>query len=269
MSQKVMVGSVLGASQETIEIGTGSGAGGVIVADHGVPIGVATTINFTGNVVVTDAGGGQIDVAIAPPAFAISSFAGAGSYAATKEIGDTIVSPSFTASYVNGTPVSAHIADGINADLPLISPFTSAQELHSYTKTVPNQTVSWGLTAITALTTATSSVSSIWETRVYYGAATPGTLNAAFIAALASNQLQQATTGTFAIGTLGNTKKAYLAVDAGLAQPTTFKDGGGFVVPTSLVASNIAVTNGFGVTRNMNLYASDNLLNVAFSWVVT
>lgn len=201
------------------------------------------------------------------PGFTITSFNGAGSYTSVKELGDTIVNPNFTASY-NNLPISANITDGINPTLVLVTPFTAGTEPFTYVQSTPNATVTWTLHA-TGAVVRTANVGTTWEARVYYGIATPGTINSAFVTGLPSSQLQTGATGLYAIGAGGGTKKAYLFFDASFTTPTIFKDNGtGFAVPTTCTASAVSVTNAFGVTRSYTECVSDNLLNAAFNELV-
>lgn len=200
--------------------------------------------------------------------FSISSFAGAGTYAATKEVGDSIINPSFTASY-SALPASATINDGDGA-LALSSPFTafaySGGNAKTYTKTVVAAFVTWLLSAIQSVTD-TASVTATWLPRVFYGVAVPGTLNEAFIEALASSALGSGFARTIVYPDAGGTKKLYYAFPASFGTPSTFTSGG-FSVPFSLVAT-VTVTNSFGVALSYSLWASDNILNAAFTVVIS
>lgn len=199
------------------------------------------------------------------PAFAITGFSGTG--IATKELGDTIVSPAFTLSY-NRTASHSVISDNAgNASLTLTGPFTSGTMAFTYSKTTPNASVSWTDTADEGGPSKTASTSATWQTRTWYGIATPGTLNSAFITGLASTQLAAGYGGTFSIGAGSNTKKAYYCIDSAFGTPNSFKDGGGFAVPMT-AQSGVSVTNAFSVARTIVCYQSDNFLNSALSLVV-
>lgn len=278
--------------------GTG-GSGGVNIEDNGIPVAGNPTsnLNFADPSVTATNLAGVTTVKILPalagvngavlfeqepggtlvfqqltqdnilPGFAITSFSPG--FGTLLEVGQNLVNPSFTASY-NNLPVSAQIADGINAALVLTTPFTAGTEPHTYTQSTNNATVTFTLTAVGG-STKTANVGTAWQPLVYFGIQTPGTLNAAFITTLPSDQLQPSFANTYAIGAGGNTKRAYLAYPASYGTPSSFKDANtGFAVPMSVVAT-VSVTNTQTnpVTQNYTLYASDNLLNAAFNLAVS
>ena len=206
------------------------------------------------------------------PGFSISTFVGSGTYAATKEIGDTIVNPTFSQTF-SSTPATVTLNDG-NGAVSLNSPFATEQYSVSplspttYSKTTPNQTVTWTLTATSSGGVVdTAAVVTTWRARVFYGIATPGTLNAAFIQALPSSGLQAARTGSYAVGAGNNTKKAYLGWPTSFGTPTV--TSGGFSFPVTKVVSALPVTNGFSAIVNYDLWESDAFQNSAQTLVVS
>lgn len=207
------------------------------------------------------------------PGFAIMGFAAG--FATTNEIGTTIANPAFTASY-NAALASAHILDGTHTDaiaLPATSFAYGAGGIpgRSYTQSTPNATQGFTLSVVPLSgPTKTAGITAVWRAKTFYGAQTPASIDAAFIASLPTNGLASGFAGTYAIGTLGNTKKAYLSFPTSYGTPTIFKNAGtGFAVPFSKVGSAIAVTNGLGATVNYDVWASDNLLNAAFNLQVS
>jgi len=198
-------------------------------------------------------------------AFSVSaSFTGTG----TVEVGASVASFGVTASYPNGAPGSASLASGASSQA-LSSPYTSGTLAGPFTSATPNASQTVTLSAVRAGVTRTASDARTYRARSFHGAATPGTLNEAFIEALPSSGLTSGYTGTYAIGALGGTKRAYLSIPASYGTPASFKDATtGFSVPFSVVAT-VDVTNALGVTLSYSLWASDEILNAAFSLQVT
>lgn len=197
-------------------------------------------------------------------AFGISSFSGPGT---VVEVGAAVTDPAFTASY-NRPAAAATLDDGSGA-LALGSPFTSfaynglgTLPARGYQKTGVNQSVTWTLAAHeTDGPTRTAGYTTTWEARAYFGIQTPGTINAAFITGLPSNALEPSLARTVAYPAPGGTKKLYYAFPTVFGAPTRFIDvNTGFGIPFSKVGSAIAVTNGFGVVINYDVWASDQLL---------
>lgn len=188
------------------------------------------------------------------------------------EVGTTIVNPSFTASY-NRSAAAATLNDGTGAIALTASPFTAFAygtgplPARSYQKTTVNAQTTWTLSATdvnSVVRTAAATVT--WEARAYFGIATPATLNAAFIAALAGSALESGLGRTIAFAAPAGTKLLYYAFPASFGAPTRFVDtNSGFAVPFSKVASAVAVTNGQGVTiaGGYDIWASDQFLNDA------
>lgn len=197
------------------------------------------------------------------PGFSIAGFAGGGSYVSVKELGDTLVNPSFTASY-SRLPQTVTIDDG-SGPISLSSPFTSfaysGGHAKSYTKTTINDFVNWLLTAVQG-TSKTANVRTTWEPRAFFDAAIPGTFNAAFISALTGQALEGSFGRTIAFGNPGGTKKLYYAFPTAFGAPTHFIDTStGFDFGFVKVASAVSVTNGFGIVTTYDVWASVNFVN--------
>ncbi len=206
------------------------------------------------------------------PAFAVAL---AGGFTATLETGDTLANPQFTDAH-NQTPTAASLQDP--NDTQSISPVTALAlgyggaaatfGARSYTRSPTGgaSSVSWTYSATAGGIIATASASAIWVPRVFYETKTPATLNAAFIASLAGQALASGFARTISFGAGSNTKKLYYAFPAWMGTPSSFRDTAtGFGIPFSLVASNVSVTNAFGVVVLYNIWASDNFLSAAVS----
>jgi len=205
------------------------------------------------------------------PAFAVTAFSPG--FTTTKEVGDSIINPSFTASY-NAALASATLQDDVDTQ-SLLTPFlafaygTPPLTARTYLKTAINATVTWVLSAtkVGGTPVRTSSVGAAWRPRVYFQESTvPGSYNAAFITGLTGQALASGFARTIAFGAGGGTKKLYYAYPTAFGSPSQFKDADtGFAIPFTLVASAVAVTNAFAVAPagGYNVWESDNFLNAA------
>jgi len=175
------------------------------------------------------------------------------------EVGTTITTPGFTATYAS-TPTSAILTDNNGtAARDVTSTPTSFTSLGTFTKTANNATVTWTLSAhdaTSATMTRTASVS--WQPRVYWGTGAPGLTSGAQILALTNKPLQGSRNGsyTYATGNTAANLKAYYAAPTSYGTPT-FKVGG-ILFPITKVASAVSVTSN-GVTQTYDLWESDNV----------
>lgn len=213
------------------------------------------------------------------PAFSITSFVG--SFGQTKELGDNITDPAFTAAYNAG--LSALTIDDGAGPLPITLPGSanafaydggvSGLPARGYVRTAINAVVTWLLAATKQSgPTRTASVSAAWRPRVYYDIVTvPGSYNQAFITALTSQRLQSALGGSYAFGAGAVNKRIYIAWPNAFGSPSSIKDQNGFTFPMSRVATAVAVTNGFAVlvAGGYDIWASDNFITSTFTLSVS
>jgi hypothetical protein len=172
-----------------------------------------------------------------------------------QEVGQTLVSPSFTASY-NRTPTAASIQDNQgNPALDVIATPTAFSYLHSYTKTANNVSVQWTLSALEGLDPSSAQASTSWRPRIFYGVGIAGLSTEADIEALAVSQLASGRQITFTVAP-GPSQYIYYAYPTSYGAGTFFV--GGFEGGFGLVSDTISVTNAFGVTQNYSLYKSTN-----------
>lgn len=174
----------------------------------------------------------------------------------TVEVGATVTTPAFTASYVSGPATNVILTD-TEATPPknVTSTPTSFTSDGTFQKTVISASVTFTTTAFKGSIQKTSQVSYTWLPRVYYGVATPAAYTEAFIEALPTFALAAGRARTFSVNA-GVGQKIYYAY------PATFGDGtffvGGFEGGFTKVASNVSVTNGFGVVLNYDVWESNN-----------
>ena len=187
------------------------------------------------------------------PFFDIISFSITGG--SVKEVGETINTPAFTASY-NRTPTVATLKDNqANPDKDVSSTPTSFSSNYNFQKTVNNDTVQFTLEAEEDGEIDSQGLTVYWRPRTFYGVGVDGGNDEAFIEALANQQLDNNRNTTFTV-TAGSGEHIYYAYpDAYGAATFTV---GGFEGGFDLVSSTISVTNGFGVTQNYRLYKSTN-----------
>lgn len=204
------------------------------------PIGVAAWARVTQDMIL--------------PAFTISlGLTGA----SQVEVGQTVATPAFTASYARTAAAAVLTDDQGTAPRNVIATPTAFSSSGTFVKNSYGSVANFTLTANeTGGPSKTSGASIQWLQRVFLGVAVPGTLNAAFITALANNPIASGYGRTFSV-TAGATQKIYYAFRSAYGTPTF--SVGGFAGGFSLVASAVAVTNAFAFTENYDLWASDNL----------
>ena len=169
------------------------------------------------------------------------------------EDGATVTNPAFTASYTS-SPTSVTIHDTQNATPATVAlPATSFTRTGSYAFSGLGTSKTFTLTASNGTTTVTDTAAYTTGQRVYYGAATPGTHNAAFVQALASSVVTttRARTVTYTL-TVG--QRPYYFVPSGMSAPTAVI--GGFTYTWTDLGA-ITVPNPQGASIAGHLYAGD------------
>jgi hypothetical protein len=187
------------------------------------------------------------------PAFDITSFAIVGG--GVNEVGDTIVTPSFTAAY-NRTPTDAELSDNDgNPPKDVTSTPTAFSSDGTFVKTANNATVVFTLNAEEDGEVDARVATMYWRPLTMYGVSTStGPYDEAFIEALANQQLDNNRQTTFTV-TAGANEYIFYAYPSAYGTGTFWV--GGFEGGFSLVGT-ISVTNAYGVTQNYYLYRSDN-----------
>ena len=186
------------------------------------------------------------------PLFDITSFALGTS---VVEIGQSIVTPSFTAAY-NRTPTTATLTDD-EASPPkdVTATPTAFSSDGTFQKTANNDSILFTLTAIEDGENDTGQATLSWRPRTYYGVDVDGLSTEADIEALATSQLDNNRNITFTVNP-GAGEHIYYAYPASYGA-ATFTIGG-FEGGFTLVSDAISVTNAHGVTQNYRLYKSVN-----------
>jgi hypothetical protein len=176
--------------------------------------------------------------------------------AQTVEVGASVATPAFTATYTGGPATSATLTDNAGSSpKSLTTPFTSVSSDGTFSQSTNNSTYTFTITALAGAVSDSSSVVIAWRPRVYHGAATAGTLNEAFIEALASSNLQSTRAVTYTDNATSG-KYLYYAAPSSYGTPTFTV--GGFESGIGLAASGVSVTNAHGVTQNYDIWVSDH-----------
>ncbi len=236
-----------------------SGTDGAAIAEDGNPSPAASFRRLTMD---------DIDAA-----FAVSLVAG---FVTTKELGDAIANPAFTASY-NAAVASATLTDETDTQT-VPNPFTAFSygvdfPARSYVKSSINATHTWTLAATKSggAPVRNSTVTAAWRPRVFYQERVPAAYTEAFIEGMSGSALASALGRTIAYGAGGGTKKLYYCIPSAFGSPTSFKDAATLIaVPFTRVATAVAVTNAFGVVvaGGYDVWESDNFLTNAVSVIV-
>jgi len=173
------------------------------------------------------------------------------------EVSDTIVLPTFSASYVDVARVALAIltdTEGTPAKDVTSSPaaFSSSG---TFQKTSINASATFTLTATDSLTGAVdaANTSITWAPRTHWGIGPDGLSTETDIKGLASSALDTNRNRTFTVNP-GAAQHIYYAYPASYGAATF--SVGGFVGGFVLVSSTISVTNTFGFTTNYRLYKS-------------
>ena len=114
--------------------------------------------------------------------------------------------------------------------------------------------------------TKTSSVAITWRPPVFWGVATPSTINEAFVESLASSALASSRARTLTVNA-GSGQKIYYAFPTSYGTPTFTI--GGFEGGFEKVGDAISVTNSNGVTQTYDVWASTNASLGSTTVVVT
>lgn len=172
----------------------------------------------------------------------------------TVEVGASVVNPNFNATYNNGVPITASLADNagnpprnvLGLSNPIVMPYT-------YVVTTVNGSVNFVLTADDGSGVETDSVSYAWRPRTYWGtAAATGSEDESFIKALGNSALDNNRQRQFTV-TANAGEKIWYSYPASYGTATFFVGifEGGFLPPQT-----INVTNTYGVTLSYYLYES-------------
>ncbi|MDB4278007.1 hypothetical protein N9917_00095 [Deltaproteobacteria bacterium] len=188
------------------------------------------------------------------PDFAISSFSAS---TGTVEVGSSVVTPSFTASYVR-TPDTATLDDSDGTpQKDVIGTPTAFSSNGTFSETVLNASVTFTLAATETATGGSDSdnASITWSPRTFWGVDVDGLSTEADIEGLANSALDNNRNRTFTVSP-GAGEHIYYAYPASYGAATFTVGGftGGFV----LVSATLSVTNPFGVTGDYRLYKSVN-----------
>jgi len=167
------------------------------------------------------------------------------------ETSQPVATPAFIASY-SASPAAAVLTNNANAEsLDVHLTPTSFSSAQTYTKTTPNQSVTWTLTTSNGTRTA----SATWGQKNWWGISTSPANTEAFIEALAGSQLTTTRGAAFTVNAT-STNKIYFACPSRYGTPTFTV--GGFVGGFILRGSAISVTNAQGYNENYDLYESVN-----------
>lgn len=169
------------------------------------------------------------------------------------EIGQSIIDPTFNATYVGGTPTSASLADNDgNPPQDVLGVPNPIARLFTYLKTALNASVDFTLTADDGSGPEVDIEKSHWQGRAWWGTGAAGGSTEAFIKALANDALDNNRQRTFTVNA-GVGEKIYYAYPSAHGAATFTVGGfeGGF-----LPGVTISLTNAFGVTLDYLLYES-------------
>jgi hypothetical protein len=192
------------------------------------------------------------------PGFLISSFSGG----LTVELGETVTTPAFTASYTTSPDVAPNsiVLTDTEATAPkdvTLTP-TAFTSDGVFTKTSYGSTVTLTLTAQKGLVIKTAITSFLWTQKVYWGkSSSAGPYIAGFITGLSHNALatSRATTLSMTGGDApGAGEKIYYAFRSAYGTPTFYI--GGFEGGFELIAAAVPITNVNGVIENYDLWRS-------------
>jgi hypothetical protein len=179
---------------------------------------------------------------------------GFGTSVGLVETGQTVSNPSFGASY-NTSPTSVTLTNNSDSESKDVSSTpTSFASSHSFVKNVPNQSVTFTITAtLEGSANATANTGITWGQKIFWGVSSTPTDTEAFIEGLAGSTLSTSRGVGFTVNASGTTKIYF-------ACPTRYGTAtftvGGFVGGFILRATGISVTNSQGFTEVYDIYES-------------
>lgn len=192
------------------------------------------------------------------PSFAITL---SGGFA--LEVGATLTTPAFTATYTT-SPTSVILTDSDASPPKDVSGTPNSFNANfTTTKNTVGATKICTITASNGIVSKTANTTFTWEQKHYHGVGTAGQTTAAFILSLIGT-LSLVQPNTFTV-TAGATQKIYFASRAAFGTPTFTV--GGFSGGFNLVSNVISVTNLSGITENYQLWESTNV-NLGLTTVV-
>lgn len=175
-----------------------------------------------------------------------------------RELGQSLVNPSFTAAY--NRPASAvSLTDGTHT-VSLVSPFTSGTLSFTYNGLSIGSLQAFTLTASEANgPNLTAVVTVLWQPRVFWGSsAVPGSYNEPFIEGLSFSALQAGRQASPGYSASAGQKLYYCLPSAFGGVPGNFVNAStGISVGMSKVAAGVSVTNPFGVSLPYDVWESD------------
>lgn len=202
-----------------------------------------------------DDGAGAIAWSKVKPFMLAPDFSASLSGGGTVEVGATVATPAFTASYVDGPPTTATLTDNDgNAAQNVVSTPSSFASAYSFTKTANNASVTFTLAATKGVESDSAQASYAWRPRVYWGVGVDGLTTESHIEALANNALASSRSRSFTLAP-GSGEHMYYAFPSSYGTPTFTV--GGFEGGFDLVGT-VSVTNANGVAQNYLLYKSTN-----------
>jgi hypothetical protein len=198
------------------------------------------------------------------PAFSSFSLQGI----STLEIGDSITG-NRTFSWTSSQPQNANdavlirdVTGGnavIQSGLPKSGSYVNDFSLAPITKTTPNTSHTFRVeNTDTQAGSYSKNYSPVWRARFYWGKNANTTINETEVKALNNNQLRSSVAGSYSF----STGDGYVYICCVSNFTINSMESGGFNVPYSLVDT----INGFtmnGVSVNMRIYRTDNILNGA------
>ena len=198
--------------------------------------------------------------AAGPGAFEITAFVRG--FSSPLEVGENVVTPSFTAAYSNA-PTTALLDDSLANPTDDVSGTPAAfSSTHTYVQVVPGGTVVWTLTADDGGAPDTRQVSAIWYPGVFTGlTASPGPYSEAEIEALTKRLLPSSQLGQIILTPINQYIVHAYPDSFGPRVPTDFQIGTVGPGDMTQIQTGLSITNPFGTTLPYSVARSDFLLN--------
>jgi len=171
------------------------------------------------------------------------------------EVGDTLVTPAFLASYTLPNITNLSITDDENNtpdSIPDVDKY-SFSSVESFIFNNHNDSVTFTLSAIQGRIQKEATATVYWVQKMYWGANSPGETGAVFILTLSDSALTRTKVYTFtATATAG--QSIYFACRANFGNIIFTVNGlqGGFTF-----INDYTLTNNFGIIENFSLYESE------------
>ena len=243
---------------------SGITTGGIICDPSSVTISVTVEAQLAGTIQAQETLTGIITEDCAAAAFDVLTFAALP--ATSLEVGDTVATPSFSATY-NRTPTNADLTDDDGSPSRDVTATPAAFNSDgTFSKTANNSSVTFTLTADDGDAPDSSLVVFTWRPRIFTGITNlPGPYSEAEVEALITQGLSSSAAFSGSMSPVTQYIVHAYPDPYGPLLPTNFQIGDFGPGDMTEIQTGLAITNAFGSTQNYRVARSDNLIDTTIT----